>query len=228
MYRYSIALLVWLLATTATTAAHAQVSNWRVILAEQSRPHVLQTASEAPIIVEGRVVAWRGFWDPKHESILTANTIEVYTLLKGRPVLARKKYVEVITLGGVVGDEGMAWKDIDEVNLRLNGIGIFFLAPYVANTVRPALSNPHYLQAAVGVASFWRYDGSPWTGQDNAAHVPGKGIYQDIPASIHMPIAAAYGRPIILVPGFDAAHFVSYNPFPQGQRNGPPAKRSVD
>lgn len=220
--------LVWLLlAASATPNAFAQPGAGRVIAAAQSRSHVMQMANKAPIVLEGRIVERRGLWDPKHEMILTANKIEVYTLLKGRPVLDQGKYVEVITLGGTVGDEGMGWMDNDEVNLPLNGIGVLFLTPYAANGVRPALGGAHYLQAASGVASFWRYDGSPWTGDENAAHVPDKGIYRDIPASIHAPLASAFGRPTALVPGFDAAHFASHNPFPQGQRDGAPAKKKT-
>lgn len=228
MFKHLLLLIIWLLLTaTATHSTYAQSSRGRVFTVEQSRSHVLQAASEAPIILEGRIVAWRGFWDPKHQMIMTANKIEVYTLLKGHPVLEQQKYVEVITLGGVVGDEGSGWKDVDEVNLPLDAIGILFLSPYVPNSLKPTLNGANHLQAASGVSSFWRYNGSPWTGEDNAAHVPGKGIYQDILASIQAPIAAAYGRPTILVQGFDAAHFASHNPFPQGQRNGAPAKKNV-
>lgn len=210
----------------AATNGFAQIRSERVIPIEQGRTHLLQTADRAPIVLEGRVVAWRGLWDTRHEMIMTANKVEVYTLFKGQPVFSQRKYVEILTVGGTVGDEGMGVFDGNEVRLPLNAIGLFFLAPYAPdNGFRPVVKGRPYLQAVVGEGSFWRYDGSPWTGADNAAHIPEKGICPDIPIAIHAPLRSTYGRPTILVPGFDAAHFTAYNPFPGGQRSGAPVKK---
>ncbi|MBC6700172.1 hypothetical protein [Hymenobacter sp. BT190] len=126
---------LWL-ALATTYSACAQPGAGHIIVAAQSRSHVLQLANKAAIVLEGRTVERRGFWDPKHEMMLTANKIEVYTLLKGRPVLNQGKYVEVITLGGTVGEEGMGWIDNDEMRLPLDAIGILFLTPYTTNGVR--------------------------------------------------------------------------------------------
>jgi len=79
-------------------------------------------ATEADVIVEGRVLSRESFWKPDSSGIYTSHLIGIYKVLKGNTVLSE---VELITPGGIVG------MDMEVVNpsLHLNTgeVGIFFL-----------------------------------------------------------------------------------------------------
>lgn len=54
------------------------------------------------LVVEGKVINCRSFWNENHTQILTSNEIEVFKVFKGQNF--NKGTIEVITLGGVVDD----------------------------------------------------------------------------------------------------------------------------
>ncbi len=54
------------------------------------------------LVVEGKVINCRSFWNESHTQILTSNLVEVFKVFKGKDF--NKETIEIITLGGTVGD----------------------------------------------------------------------------------------------------------------------------
>jgi len=54
------------------------------------------------LVIEGKVIGCRSFWNEGHTQILTSNLVEVLKVFKGNDF--NKTTVEIITLGGVVDD----------------------------------------------------------------------------------------------------------------------------
>ena len=78
-----------------------------------------QRVSQSHLVIEGKVIDQKSFWDPLHQNIYTSNLIEVYKTFKNTPA----PYIEVITEGGIVGNN----KEVVEPSLQLalNDIGVF-------------------------------------------------------------------------------------------------------
>ncbi|RNI23685.1 IPT/TIG domain-containing protein [Rufibacter latericius] len=76
----------------------------------------------AQVVVEGKVIGQRSFWDEKHENIYTANQVEVFKVFKGVPTAGT---VEVITEGGTVGLDMHVYSAT--LQLKKQQQGIFFL-----------------------------------------------------------------------------------------------------
>lgn len=91
----------------------AQVSLREISLKEQ--------ISNSSLVVEGKVVAKRSFWDADHRLIYTANTVEVYKVFKGEPI----QTIEVLTIGGVVGLRALVVSH--SLKLREGSLGVFTL-----------------------------------------------------------------------------------------------------
>src|SRR5687767_4699091 len=86
----------------------------------------------ATLIVEGKVVEQTSFWNPQHTMIFTSNKITVYKRFKGELTSAN---IEVMTIGGSVGDESIHASDMLELS---NGeIGVFFCFPNHGNVLSP-------------------------------------------------------------------------------------------
>lgn len=75
------------------------------------------------LVVEGKVISKKSFWDAENKHIYTANTIEVYKVFKGEPVAT----IEVITPGGTVGL--FAERVTPSLNLYTDAVGVFTLYP---------------------------------------------------------------------------------------------------
>ncbi len=82
-----------------------------------------ERVSQASLVIEGKVIDKKSFWDPSHQNIYTSNLIEVYKSFKNTP----SPYLEVITEGGIVGNN----KEVVEpsLNVSINDIGVFTLNP---------------------------------------------------------------------------------------------------
>src|SRR5215217_5520196 len=68
-----------------------------------------QKAAEATLIVEARVKNGQSFWNPAHTMIYTAWELDVYKLFKGE---LQATGIQVVTQGGIVGDEGIHASDL--------------------------------------------------------------------------------------------------------------------
>lgn len=74
------------------------------------------------LIIEGAVSAKRAYWNQEGNMILTDNTVKISRIYKGS---FTGSSLEVMTLGGVVGDKAV--KVSPELELEIGDIGIFML-----------------------------------------------------------------------------------------------------
>lgn len=92
-----------------------------------------EKVTNSQLIVEGKVIEQKSFWDPQHTLIYTSNTIEVYKVFKGTLVTS---IIEVMTTGGTVGTQSVTASDLLE--LSPGEIGVFFCFPNQINLRSPA------------------------------------------------------------------------------------------
>src|SRR6266536_1953530 len=84
------------------------------------------------VIVEGKVINKKSFWNDAHTMIYTANTIEVYKSFKGN---VTEKTMEIMTQGGSVGPDAITVSEL--LQLDLGKIGIFFCEQNSINLKSP-------------------------------------------------------------------------------------------
>ena len=113
MKRFFIVLLI---ITSITNVQQAYAQLYPVNIDEKVK--------NATLIVEGKVVEQRAFWNAKHTMIFTASKVEVYKSFKGSP---QSGYIEVMTIGGSVGIESIEASDL--LTLESGNIGVFFCYP---------------------------------------------------------------------------------------------------
>ena len=102
-------------------------------------------------IFEGEVLSKRSYWNENRTNIYTANVVNVYKVFKG---ITTKKQVEIITMGGIVGDE------MEEVShslqLKVGDAGVFTAIPNTAKlTAKSTLTR---LKTYAGLQGFIQYD----------------------------------------------------------------------
>lgn len=73
------------------------------------------------LVVEGKVVSKKSFWDADNKNIYTANTVEVYKVFKGELV----SLIEIITPGGTFGNQAQIISP--SLKLREGDLGVFTL-----------------------------------------------------------------------------------------------------
>lgn len=83
-----------------------------------------ERVNSATLIVEGMVKAKTARWTPDGSMIITANTIDIAKIYKGQNLLNGNS-VDVITLGGQIGDKALMVNP--ELQLEVGQIGIFML-----------------------------------------------------------------------------------------------------
>ena len=106
---------------------------------------------KSTLVLEGKVLSKKSYWDSNHEKIYTINTIEVYKIFKGE-VLST---IEIITLGGVVGMDAQ----IVYPNLKLNidDTGVFTL--YNSHVeLESKMSNKNRFKPYGSLQGFYKYD----------------------------------------------------------------------
>lgn len=91
------------------------------------------------LILEGKVVTQKSFWNPQHTMIFTSNKVEVYKTFKGQIV---EDTVEVLTQGGNVGLDYISTSDL--LTLEKGQTGIFFCSPNTISLRTPG-SEESYL-----------------------------------------------------------------------------------
>jgi len=84
------------------------------------------------LIVEGKVIQQYSFWNPAHSMIFTSNTLELSKVFKGT---APGTTIEIMTIGGIVGLDGVQASDL--LNLHTGQQGVFFLNPNVIGLLAP-------------------------------------------------------------------------------------------
>jgi hypothetical protein len=136
--------LIVLTFLSAFLPVEAQVSLKEIALKDQIK--------NSSLVIEGKVIAQRSFWDAEHKLIYTANTVEVFKVFKGETV----SKLEVLTQGGTVGLEAVNVSHA--LKLRKGDIGVFNL--YDSN-VNVSLKNKNQLKQYKTYSSlqgFYKYD----------------------------------------------------------------------
>jgi len=87
--------------------------------AQELRTTLSERVQQSHLIIEGKVIRQESFWDQAHRVIYTAHTIDIYKIFKGN---ISATSIEVITLGGFVGDKGMIVSDAESLNMEQSGI----------------------------------------------------------------------------------------------------------
>jgi hypothetical protein len=107
---------------------------------------------KSSLVVEGKVVSKRSFWDANHQHIYTANTIKIYKVFKGSLL----EVIEIITPGGVVGFN--AEVVTPSLKLREGDVGIFTLRDnYVGLSAESKSVNKKY-QVYSSLQGFYKYN----------------------------------------------------------------------
>ena len=111
-----------------------------------------QKVENSQAIFEGKVTGQKCFWNAEHTLIFTSNIVEVYKVFKGS---ITNTTVEVITEGGLIGDE---MQQI-EPNLILSegDIGIFMAEPSITKDPLNSL-NTQAFQCYGSSQGFLKYD----------------------------------------------------------------------
>lgn len=130
------------------------------------------------IILEGKVISQASYWNETQTNIYTVNVVEVYKVFKGQ---LSAKQVEIITLGGIVGDR--MERITHSLELKVNDTGIFTAIP---STTKLKAVSPHLnqLKAFAGIQGFIRYDLKNTTAKDVFNN------YDDIQKELYIKIAA--------------------------------------
>src|SRR3954463_10471139 len=88
--------------------------------------------NNSTLIIEGKVIGKKSFWNNEHTMIFTANTIEVYKLFKGN---ITERTIEIMTQGGSVGQNQITVSDL--LQLDIGKTGMFFCEPNLINLKSP-------------------------------------------------------------------------------------------
>lgn len=177
-----------------------------------------EMASKASIIVEGKVTGQRGFWNTAHTSIYTAKTITVYKVFKGT---ITGNQVEIVTLGGRVGDQMLLVKDGD--NLPVQGAGLFFGVPTTQGTLGSALPASQVLDIYGNGQGQFSYRGD---GDNYNTAVTTCRQYRDIRNTLYAPIQQAVGRPYQELAPFSIDTYDVYSELRETPPNAPQKKSS--
>ena len=76
------------------------------------------------LILEGKVIDQKSFWNPQHTMIYTSSTVEVYKVFKGS---TSKSQVDIMTYGGSVGTMSIEASEL--LTLAKGDVGVFFCFP---------------------------------------------------------------------------------------------------
>src|SRR6266542_6661324 len=91
-----------------------------------------EKVNSSSLIVEGKVIDQKSFWNDEHTMIFAANTIELYKSFKGN---ITDKTIEIMTQGGSVGPNAVQVSDL--LQLDKDKVGIFFCASNSINLKSP-------------------------------------------------------------------------------------------
>ena len=118
-----------------------------------------QRVENSSLVFEGKVLRKSSFWDSDRRHIYTANLVSVYKVFKGE---LSNSIVEVITIGGIVGNQ--MEKVSYGLDLQEGAIGVFTCIP---NTTKIASSSKNLrLRPYAEIQGFIRYDLATGTARD--------------------------------------------------------------
>ncbi|WP_190300316.1 IPT/TIG domain-containing protein [Rufibacter hautae] len=152
------------------TAVRAQDACLLIPLSLEERTQAAQ------VVVEGKVISQRSFWDEGHKNIYTANQVEIYKVFKGTPTATT---VEIITEGGRVGLDMQTYSAT--LQLKTNQQGVFFLQAGKAQSRYTVFGS---------LQGFIRYQLTQGTAKDPFAQ------YSSIPLELYGSLSRLSGTPI--------------------------------
>jgi hypothetical protein len=83
-----------------------------------------EKVNNSSLIIEGKVISKKSFWNSAHTMIYTSNEIDVFKIFKGSLL---RDTIEIATVGGSL--EGEAVEASHLLSLEVNDIGVFFCFP---------------------------------------------------------------------------------------------------
>ncbi|WP_298556584.1 T9SS type A sorting domain-containing protein [uncultured Algibacter sp.] len=122
----------------------AQVSLREISLKEQ--------IDNSSLVIEGKVIFSKAFWDANHKMIYTRNTVEVYKVFKGEPV----DTIEIMTEGGIVGLNAILASH--SLKLGKGSFGIFTLYGSNINIDEKGNSKYQKYRTYSEIQGFYKYD----------------------------------------------------------------------
>lgn len=164
----------------SVVASYAQCLMYPVLLS--------QRVPQSSLIVEGKVLNQKSFWNAAHNHIFTSNLVEVYKTFKGNA----PTYLEVVTEGGTVGND--MHKVEPALELEVGDLGVFTL---ISNPESSQFNKPVYETYAVA-QGFIKYDVA-----NNTATEPFN-KYTNISTSLYTTIEQFVGQQHAVVKPFNA------------------------
>ena len=118
-----------------------------------------QRVENSSLVFEGKVLRKSSFWDTDRKHIYTSNLVSVYKVFKGE---LSNAIVEVITIGGIVGNQ--MEKVSYGLELQEGSVGVFTCIP---NNTKLATSSKNLrLRPYAEIQGFIRYDLATGTARD--------------------------------------------------------------
>ncbi len=167
-----------------------------------------QKVEKTSDIFEGKVISKNCFWNAQHSLIFTSNIIEVYKIFKGNIADAE---VEIITEGGMIGDEMHSIEP--NLNLSVGDIGIFMTLPAVIHNPLVQDTMPEFQCYGV-MQGFFKYDLVTGT-----ATVPFQ-KYNDIQNELYQPITDLIGEAVRVIKSFDLTQQITDAQLPIAKSGG--------
>lgn len=192
----SVTLLLAALSKEITGQAQALRSPQLDVSHEVKLPQLTQ---QATLIVEGRPVSSRSFWNRAHTTIYTATTLEVYKVFKGE---LTGSAVEVITYGGSVGYTAMS--STANVHLDAYTVGVFFLRPSRQPSEGSPLAPDQVTEVLYDQQGIIRYSGDP---VEKYAAISKFREYLDIEKTLYALLQQQVGKPYQTKKSFDVGRY---------------------
>ncbi len=136
-------LAVIFLATILLVSTHTRAQSLYEVSSDEK-------ISYSSLIVEGKVVAQKSYWNSQHTMILTSSEVEIYKIFKGTE---SKKTIEIVTNGGTVDNYSIQASDL--LQLDKNDIGLFYCR---ANRAKSILSRETTYEVYSSAQGFLKYD----------------------------------------------------------------------
>jgi hypothetical protein len=129
------------------------------LLAQLQAVSLEQRVENSTLVFEGKVLQKSSFWDTDRRHIYTSNLVSVYKVFKGQ---LSNSIVEVITIGGIVGDQ--MEKVSYGLDLQEGSLGVFTCIP---NNIKLSSSSKNLrIQPYAEIQGFISYDLSSGTARD--------------------------------------------------------------
>ncbi len=146
---------------------------------------------QSSLIIEGKVVSKKSFWNNSHKMIFTSNRVEVFKIFKGS---LDSDTIEILTQGGQVDNSLISTSDL--LSLKTGETGTFFCFPNSQNIRSPFTGGTLY-DIYGSSQGFFKYD--PVTLSANAPFVR----LIDVERNLYSPLVEKTGSTYRNIKSFD-------------------------